>query len=134
MEPAQGVLNGIDTALWDPATDPLIPAPFTPERLEGKALCKRFAPENLPILAFTTSTFSISALSQQYKRLEYKMFFSKASPSVWSENQEETDLGSLVILSISEVHTCSLEVTFHACRADLVLWVLQVSSEGLGTG
>ena len=37
----QGVLNGIDTALWDPATDPLIPAPFAPERPEGKALCKR---------------------------------------------------------------------------------------------
>ena len=37
----QGILNGIDTALWDPACDPLIPAPFTPERLEGKTLCKR---------------------------------------------------------------------------------------------
>lgn len=44
---AQGLLNGIDTALWDPATDPLIPAPFTPERLEGKALCKRYLQQGL---------------------------------------------------------------------------------------
>ena len=42
-----GVLNGIDTALWDPARDPLIPAPFTPERLEGKALCKRYLQQGL---------------------------------------------------------------------------------------
>jgi glycogen synthase len=44
---AQGLLNGIDTALWDPATDPLSPAPFTPERLEGKALCKRYLQQGL---------------------------------------------------------------------------------------
>lgn len=37
----QGVLNGIDTALWDPAKDPLLPAPYTPDQLNGKALCKR---------------------------------------------------------------------------------------------
>ncbi|KAK9918038.1 hypothetical protein WJX75_000711 [Coccomyxa subellipsoidea] len=43
----KGLLNGIDTALWDPATDPLIPAPFTPERLEGKALCKRYLQQGL---------------------------------------------------------------------------------------
>ena len=38
----QGVLNGIDTALWDPARDPLIAAPFTADQLDGKALCKRY--------------------------------------------------------------------------------------------
>ncbi|BDA42114.1 Glycogen synthase 1 [Coccomyxa sp. Obi] len=43
----KGLLNGIDTALWDPATDPLIPAPYTPERLEGKAMCKRYLQQGL---------------------------------------------------------------------------------------
>ncbi|EIE18024.1 soluble starch synthase [Coccomyxa subellipsoidea C-169] len=43
----KGLLNGIDTALWDPATDPLIPAPYTPERMEGKALCKRYLQQGL---------------------------------------------------------------------------------------
>ena len=37
----QGVLNGIDTALWDPATDPFLPAPYSAAQFGGKALCKR---------------------------------------------------------------------------------------------
>lgn len=44
---SQGLLNGIDTALWDPGMDPLIPAPYTPEQLEGKALCKRYLQQGL---------------------------------------------------------------------------------------
>jgi len=36
-----GILNGIDTAKWNPATDGNIAAHFTPDRLEGKASCRR---------------------------------------------------------------------------------------------
>lgn len=43
----KGILNGIDTKLWDPATDPLIAKPYTATAPEGKldnkrALCARF--------------------------------------------------------------------------------------------
>jgi starch synthase len=36
-----GILNGIDDAVWNPATDPAIAQRFDAERLEGKALCRR---------------------------------------------------------------------------------------------
>ncbi len=36
-----GVLNGIDYDIWNPATDELLPANYTPEKLAGKSKCKR---------------------------------------------------------------------------------------------
>ena len=35
-----GILNGIDTGIWDPATDELLPARYTPARPGGKKKCK----------------------------------------------------------------------------------------------
>jgi len=35
-----GVVNGIDTALWNPAADPHIPSPYSSADLAGKARCK----------------------------------------------------------------------------------------------
>jgi len=37
----RGIVNGIDTAAWDPEKDPALVAPFGPENMAGKALCKR---------------------------------------------------------------------------------------------
>ena len=36
-----GILNGIDQQVWDPATDELIPVPFSRDQPEGKSACKR---------------------------------------------------------------------------------------------
>lgn len=36
-----GILNGVDYGVWDPASDPHISAPFSPGKLEGKALCRK---------------------------------------------------------------------------------------------
>lgn len=46
-----GILNGIDTDVWNPAADPLLPMAFTAKALAGKALAKRAALEafGLPV-------------------------------------------------------------------------------------
>ncbi len=36
-----GILNGVDYAEWNPAVDTLIPAQYSPEDMEGKAICKQ---------------------------------------------------------------------------------------------
>jgi starch synthase len=36
-----GILNGIDTQVWDPAADPAIAQRYDAERLAGKAVCRR---------------------------------------------------------------------------------------------
>src|SRR4029077_18919036 len=35
-----GILHGADYARWNPATDPLLPAYFKPEKLSGKMICR----------------------------------------------------------------------------------------------
>jgi starch synthase len=35
-----GILNGLDTELWDPATDPVIAAPYSRRDRSGKAACR----------------------------------------------------------------------------------------------
>jgi starch synthase len=36
-----GILNGVDYSLWNPETDPYIPAPYSREDLSGKRICKQ---------------------------------------------------------------------------------------------
>ncbi len=36
-----GIVNGVDYEVWDPQQDPLIAAPFSASRLEGKQVCKQ---------------------------------------------------------------------------------------------
>lgn len=42
-----GILNGIDTAIWNPATDAFLPAKFDANQIEGKSICKLFVQRGL---------------------------------------------------------------------------------------
>jgi starch synthase len=53
-----GILNGIDTEVWNPTTDPYLPAGYGPDDLSGKEECKRAVcaelglDYRLPVLTF----------------------------------------------------------------------------------
>jgi starch synthase len=62
-----GILNGIDTAGWNPASDPHLAAPYDRDRLAGKERCKRALLDELqlPFDARTPVFASIGRLTAQ---------------------------------------------------------------------
>jgi starch synthase len=63
----RGILNGVDTAVWNPATDPHLPAHYDRDHLEGKAGCKASlqAALGLAVRPDTTLCAVISRLAEQ---------------------------------------------------------------------
>jgi starch synthase len=61
-----GILNGIDTALWDPAHDPHLPRPFSADDLSGKTAAKAAVLEefNLTVDEVTLSRPVIGMISR----------------------------------------------------------------------
>jgi starch synthase len=65
--PVEGILNGIDTDVWNPATDAALPARFNAATLAGKATCKAAlqAETGLAVDANAPLFVAVSRLSSQ---------------------------------------------------------------------
>ncbi|KAK2646172.1 hypothetical protein Ddye_021367 [Dipteronia dyeriana] len=46
-----GILNGIDTVIWDPANDVFLPANFHAQKPEGKKICKYYVQRGLGLVS-----------------------------------------------------------------------------------
>jgi len=62
-----GIVNGLDTAAWDPASDPFLPFPYVAAAMAGKAACKRWlqAGLGLPQDAGVPLVIAVSRLVSQ---------------------------------------------------------------------
>ncbi len=63
-ERLEGILNGVDYEAWDPATDKLLAANYTPESLEGKKACKKALLEKMAVAAPVLSRPVIGIVSR----------------------------------------------------------------------
>jgi starch synthase len=62
-----GILNGIDTRVWDPQSDPLLPFHYGPQSLDGKSSCKAALQgrANLPVRRDAMLLAMVSRLTPQ---------------------------------------------------------------------
>lgn len=62
-----GILNGVDSSEWDPATDRLLPARYSPADMAGKAACKEAVQKEfgLPVSADKPLIGMVSRLTDQ---------------------------------------------------------------------
>lgn len=58
-----GILNGIDTARWNPRTDPLLPARYSARALQGKVECRRALQQRVGLPSMAES-FLLGAISR----------------------------------------------------------------------
>ena len=56
-----GIVNGVDTQVWNPATDKFLPATYQPGKLKGKAACKRALQEKFGLTVDPRFQFSPSS-------------------------------------------------------------------------
>ncbi|MEM6439745.1 MAG: glycogen synthase GlgA [Pseudomonadota bacterium] len=101
-----GVLNGIDEAVWNPASDPALPAAFSARDLSGKAACRAALRERFGLRATDGPIFIVVSRMTRQKGLDLLL---DALPTLLAEG------GALALLGSGDV---DLEAGFAAAARD----------------
>ncbi|MBI4558647.1 MAG: glycogen synthase GlgA [Candidatus Hydrogenedentes bacterium] len=66
----KGILNCVDYAVWNPASDPSLASTYSPDRLAGKALCKKALQEELGLPQRDVPVFAMITRMVWHKGLD----------------------------------------------------------------
>ncbi|MDR1885266.1 MAG: glycogen synthase, partial [Synergistaceae bacterium] len=93
-----GILNGIDYDIWNPKTDPLIPANYSPGDISGKAACRRkllevcgWEDDGRPIIAFVGRLVQQKGVDILFTALEWMLAESCRAVVIGSGQQQYED-------------------------------------------
>jgi starch synthase len=104
-----GILNGVDTAVWNPATDALIAQRYDAARLAGKLACKRALQAELGLPALDVPLFTLVSRLTHQKGIDLLL---DALPALARHSAQLAVLGSgepaleaALLRAVSEVPT-----------------------------
>jgi starch synthase len=88
-----GIVNGIDTDLWAPASDPLIPHPYAADDLSGKAACKAWLLSHVG-LAATPDPPVVGVVSRLTAQKGFELAFDLLPALLWEGRIRLVGVGS----------------------------------------
>ena len=63
-----GIVNGIDTSVWNPRTDPLLPANYSDGEMDGKKLCRQALRQKFDLAGDSQSTAVIGMIGRLFEQ------------------------------------------------------------------
>lgn len=108
-----GITNGIDTAVWDPATDAHLPHPFSADDLEGKRLCREALRKECELADAPQATL-VGVVSRLTEQKGIDLIIDAVSPYILAGRMQ------LVVLGSGDLH---LEHRLHQLQARHPGWV-----------
>ena len=93
-----GILNGIDYDVWSPKTDPLIPANYSVDDMEGKAVCRKkltemcgWEDDGKPIISFVGRMVQQKGIDILFTMLDWLMVDNCRAVIIGSGQQQYED-------------------------------------------
>ncbi len=90
----RGITNGIDVGVWDPATDPHLPAHFTATRMAGKKRCRQALAEEMGLVPTDDSVCMVGIVSRLVSQKGLNLVIEAVSPYILDGRMQLVVLGA----------------------------------------